>query len=59
MAIPRTNGSQLAEFHVTDFYTEEELKPVFAGQTIDKQVNKSGNGRFEAGTEYLVVAVPL
>ncbi|CAN7704802.1 ATP-binding protein [Paenibacillus sp. LjRoot56] len=59
MAIPRTNGSQLAEFHVSDFYTEDELKPVFAGQTIDKQINKSRTGRFDAGAEYLVVAVPL
>lgn len=59
MAIPRTNGSQLAEFHVFDFYTEAELKPVFAGQTIDKQINKSRTGRFDAGAEYLVVAVPL
>ncbi|MGO4494575.1 ATP-binding protein [Paenibacillus sp. 2RAB27] len=59
MAIPRTSGSQLVEFHVSDFYTAEELKPVFAGQTIDKQVNSSRTGRFEAGTEYLVVAVPL
>ncbi|MDR6549430.1 ATP-binding protein [Paenibacillus qinlingensis] len=59
MVIPRTNGSQLAEFHVSDFYTAEELKPVFTGQTIDKQVNKSRTGRFDAGSEYLVVAVPL
>ncbi|NQX58972.1 ATP-binding protein [Paenibacillus qinlingensis] len=59
MAIPRTNGSQLAEFHVSDFYTEDELKPVFAGQTKDKQVNKSRTGRFDAEAEYLVVAVPL
>ncbi|NOU63056.1 HAMP domain-containing protein [Paenibacillus sp. LMG 31461] len=59
MAIPRTTGSQLVEFHVSDFYTAEELKPVFAGQTIDKQINSSRTGRFEAGTEYLVVAVPL
>lgn len=59
MAIPRTSGSQLVEFHVSDFFTAEELKPVFAGQTIDKQVNSSRTGRFEAGTEYLVVAVPL
>lgn len=59
MGIPRTNGSQLAEFHVSDFYTEAELKPVFAGQPIDKQVNKSRTGRFDAGAEYIVVAVPL
>lgn len=59
MAIPKTNGSQLVEFHVQDFYTQAELKPVFDGKTIWKQVNKSGSGRFDAGMEYLVVAVPL
>jgi two-component system sensor histidine kinase ResE len=59
MAIPKTNGSQLVEFHVQDFYTLAELKPVFEGQTIAKQVNKSGSGRFDSGMEYLVVAVPL
>lgn len=59
MAIPKTNGSQLVDFHVQDFYTPAELKPVFEGQTISKQINKSGSGRFDAGMEYLVVAVPL
>ncbi|CAN7594629.1 ATP-binding protein [Paenibacillus sp. LjRoot153] len=59
MVIPNTQGSELINFHVSDFYTADELKPVFAGQTIDKQVNKAGTGRFKSGTEYLVVAVPL
>jgi two-component system sensor histidine kinase ResE len=59
MVIPTTQGSELVNFHVSDFYKPEELKPVFEGQTIAKQVNKAGPGRFKSGTEYLVVAVPL
>ncbi|OCT12497.1 two-component sensor histidine kinase [Paenibacillus pectinilyticus] len=59
MAIPTTKGSDLPNFHVSDFYTADELKPVFQGQRLDKQVNKTGTGRFDTGTEYLVVAVPL
>lgn len=59
MVIPSTQGSELASFHVTDFFTEAELRQVFAGQTKYKQVNKSGKGRIKTGAEYLVVAVPL
>lgn len=59
IVIPLTQGSELASFHVTDFFTEAELRQVFAGQTKDKQVNKSGTGRIKTGAEYLVVAVPL
>ncbi|MDQ0915704.1 ATP-binding protein [Paenibacillus sp. V4I5] len=59
MVIPSTQGSELASFHVTDFFTEAELRQVFVGQTKDKHVNKSGTGRIKTGTEYLVVAVPL
>ncbi|WP_261301149.1 sensor histidine kinase [Paenibacillus andongensis] len=59
MVIPSTQGSNLASFHVTDFFTEAELKQVFAGQTKDKQVNKSSTGKIKSGAEYLVVAVPL
>ncbi|KRF12164.1 ATP-binding protein [Paenibacillus sp. Soil787] len=57
--IPSIQGSELANFHVTDFYKEAELREVFAGQTKSDQFNKSGTGRFKAGAEYLVVAVPL
>ncbi|SDN88494.1 two-component system, OmpR family, sensor histidine kinase ResE [Paenibacillus sp. yr247] len=59
MVIPSTQGSPLVSFHASDFYTGAELRQVFAGQTISKQINKTGLGRLKAGDEYLVVAVPL
>jgi two-component system, OmpR family, sensor histidine kinase ResE len=57
--LPSVEGSNLVSFHAGDFYTENELKQVFAGETILKQISKSSSGRFHGGTEYLVVAVPL
>lgn len=59
MAMPSTLGSTLGGFHSTDLYTDAELQRVFAGETIDKSINKSKIGRLKAGEEYLVVAVPL
>jgi two-component system sensor histidine kinase ResE len=59
MVIPSTTGNQIVNFHATDFYTEAELRQVFAGQLITKPINKTGIERFKAGSEYLVVAVPL
>nr|WP_205516676.1 ATP-binding protein [Paenibacillus sp. SYP-B3998] len=59
MVLPVITGSELPSFHATDFFTDNELNQVFAGQEKAKQLNKSNNGRFHAGVEYLVVAVPL
>ncbi|OPH60875.1 two-component sensor histidine kinase [Paenibacillus ferrarius] len=59
MDLPISKNSELATFHVSDFYTAAELRPVFAGQTIAKPVNMSGKEKFKLGSDYLVVAVPL
>lgn len=59
MVMPSTQTSQLDKFHATDFYTEAELRKVFSGESIGKQVHKSGVSRFDNGDMYLVVAVPL
>ncbi|MBD0380632.1 ATP-binding protein [Paenibacillus sedimenti] len=57
--LPTPAGSNPVNFHATDFFTENELKQVFAGQTLEKKISSSGSGRFHAGAEYLIVAVPL
>ncbi|TXK76554.1 HAMP domain-containing protein [Paenibacillus sp. N3.4] len=59
VALPVTEDSNLINFRATDFFTVDELKLVFAGQTVTNQITKSNPGRFYAGAEYLVVAVPL
>ncbi|MEW9699032.1 ATP-binding protein [Paenibacillus sp. SI8] len=57
--LPPVEGSNLPSYHALDFFTENELKQVFAGQIASKPNINSGSARFRGGTEYLVVAVPL
>ncbi|MFD0694875.1 ATP-binding protein [Paenibacillus sp. GCM10027628] len=58
-AMPQVEGSSVAAFHATDFFTESELKQVFSGQVQWKQMSNSSGGHLYTSAEYLVVAVPL
>ncbi|MCD1260177.1 HAMP domain-containing protein [Paenibacillus athensensis] len=59
LPMPSVAVSSLADFHIADFFTADELRKVFAGQVMTKQIDAQATTRFRSGTEYIAVAVPL
>jgi two-component system sensor histidine kinase ResE len=56
---PAETLDNLLSYHASDFFSNAQLRQVFAGQTVINQITADQNGTFRSGTGYLAVAVPL
>ncbi len=57
--VPVNSTGNLLTFRASDFFTESDLRQVFAGSVLTSQIPENVKGSFRSNTEYLAVAVPL